>query len=186
MRGHLLPGIALALSAAVVAGLVGASACGDSTPNANPTRTPSAEATSSAVIPTSTATQTTEDEIAAAYLAYWDVYAQSVLNLDESHLADVMTGAMLAQTKEEIANLRQRGTAAKIQVEHNFFVAEVDRTAGTATVVDNYTDRSYQVDAATKQAIATSTPTGTRISDTYALVWTGETWKVKEGVRTSN
>ena len=47
-------------------------------------------------------------------------------------------------------------------------------------------DKSYQLDAITKQPVAASTPIGARISDTYFLVWTGEKWKVQNGVRSTN
>jgi hypothetical protein len=176
--------ITFAIAAIGIAALVIGSACRGSQSSG---RTTTATAVGSAA-PSATATpaRSPEEEVGTAYLAYWDVYAQAVLTLDNSHLADAMTGMMLDQTTQEIANLRQRGRAAMIQVEHHFLVTKVDKGAGVATVVDDYLDKSYQLDANTKQPVATATPIGIRISDTYFLVWTGEKWKVRNGIRSTN
>ena len=143
--------------------------------------------------PTSTALPTTngatpatsprvEEEVSAAYLRYWEVYADAVYNLDQTGLEEAMTGSQLQRTRDEIDGLRQRGRAAKIVVEHNFFVADLDAAAGTATIRDQYTNSSYEVDAETKEMVGGAAP-GTVVSDTYFLVKEGEAWKVRDGIR---
>lgn len=129
-----------------------------------------------------TPTPSIEQEVSEAYLRYWEVYADAVFNLDENRLADVTTGPNLERTRQEIERLRQRGRAAKIVVEHNFFIAELDPVAGTATVRDEYTNRSYEVDAQTKEMVGQAAP-GTVLSDTYFLVKEGGAWKVRDGIR---
>jgi hypothetical protein len=110
------------------------------------------------------------------------VYAEAVFDLNESKLPEVMTGPQLDRTRREIDSLRQRGRAAKIVVEHNSFIAELDPVAGTATIHDEYTNRSYEVDAETKQAVGQAA-SGTVLTDTYFLVKEDGTWKVRDGIR---
>lgn len=170
---HVISALAL-LSAATIVACNGDDGS-DSTPIAS--TIPSTAATASP-----TGTSSIEDEVGAAYLDYWDVYAEAVLNLDESGLEGVMTGSQLQRTLDEISTLQQRGRAAKIVVEHNFFVAEVDVASGTATIRDDYTNSSYEVDAETKEKVGDAAP-GTAVSDTYFLVKEGNTWKVQDGIR---
>lgn len=127
-------------------------------------------------------TGSSDGEVRAAYLHYWDVYSGAVYNLDDTQLASVMTGSQLLRTQQEVADLRQRGRAAKIVVEHNFFVAALDDAAGTATVYDQYTNSSYEVDATTHETVAAEA-SAAMLSDTYYLVKEGGVWKVRDGVR---
>lgn len=129
-----------------------------------------------------TATPSIDQEVSEAYLRYWEVYAEAVLDLDETKLPGVMTGPQLERTRQEIESLRQRGRAAKIVVEHDFFIAELDPVAGTATVRDEYANRSYEVDAQTKEMVGQAAP-GTVLTDTYFLVKEGGAWKVRDGIR---
>lgn len=148
------------------------------------TATPSPTSGSSPIVTeaTDTASPSVEDEVEAAYLRYWDVYADAVLNLDETGLEEVMTGAQLQRTLGEIGSLRQRGRAAMILVEHDVVVAELDAAASTASIRDRYTNSSYEVDAETKEAVGDTAP-GVVLTDTYSLVKEGEAWKVRDGIR---
>lgn len=143
------------------------------------TRTPS---TTPGISPTATASPSVEDEVEAAYLHYWEVYANAVFNLDETGLDEVMTGAQLQRTLGEIDALRRRGRAAMIVVEHDFVIVELDTSAGSASVRDRYTNSSYEVDAETKEAVGDPAP-GVELTDTYSLVKEGESWKVRDGIR---
>jgi hypothetical protein len=145
---------------------------GDTTPTADNT-TPEATATS---------TPSVEDEVSAAYLKYWDVYADAVFSLDGADLPSVMTGSELDRTVAEIDRLRQQNRAAKIEVEHNLFIVELDPTAGAASVRDEYANHSYFVNADTKEIIGQPAG-GEIIKDTYFLTRVGETWKVRDSVR---
>ncbi|MDI6872306.1 MAG: hypothetical protein QME79_13340 [Bacillota bacterium] len=152
---------------------------GQSTPSAS--STPAATQTAApTVVPT--ATPSVEEEVSQAYLHYWEVYAEAVFNLDESSLPEVMTVPDLERAREEVETLRQRGRAAKIVVEHNFVILQLDPVAGTATIRDEYTNRSYEVDANTKEMIGDA-PQGNLLTDTYFLVKEGGTWKVRDGIR---
>ncbi len=131
---------------------------------------------------TATPSPTIEQVVSQAYLRYWQVYSDALFNLDVSRLGEVMTGPELEGARKEIEALRQRGRAAKIAVEHNFFIADLNSNTGSATIHDDYSNRSYEVDAETKQMIGQPAP-GTKISDTYFLVVEGGTWKVRDGIR---
>jgi len=123
-----------------------------------------------------------EQEVSEAYLNYWQVYADAVFDLDETGLPEAMTEPHLERTRQEIQSLRQRGRAAKIVVEHDFLILQVDAAAGTATIRDRYTNRSYEVDAETKEMVGEAAP-GTVLTDTYFLVKEGGVWKVRDGIR---
>jgi len=127
-------------------------------------------------------TPSIEQEVSDAYLNYWQVYADAVFELDETRLPEAMTGPHLERTRQEIEGLRQRGRAAKIIVEHDFLILQVDAAAGTATIRDRYTNRSYEVDAETKEMVGEAAP-GTVLTDTYFLVKEGGVWKVRDGIR---
>jgi len=172
----------LGLSAIALAVYAVLAACSGSTDQDSEDTSPTPRPTSATPRVTPTSSPSVEEEVSAAYLNYWDVYAAAVFNLDESRLSEVLTGPQLERTRSEIENLRQKGRAAKIVVEHNFFIAELDAVFGEATIRDEYTNRSYEVDAETKEIVGDPAP-GTVVTDTYILVKEGEVWKVRDGVR---
>ncbi len=179
LRATTLLGITLALFIAAAAG------CGRSTArDATPAATTPVVTGTVAARPTEVPVRSVQDVVGDAYLAYWDAYSRAVLDRDETHVGDAMTGPILERTRAEIADLRQRGQAVRIDVDHRFVVVEVNEQAGTATVVDEYTNRSYLVDPATKQPVGT-TPAGSRVADTYFLIRTDERWKVRDGIRST-
>jgi len=129
-----------------------------------------------------TATPSVEQQVSEAYLHYWDIYADAVFNLDDSRLPEVMTAPDLERARQEVEALRQRGRAAKIVVEHNFVILQLDQVAGSATIRDEYTNKSYEVDAQTEEMVGKA-PQGNVLTDTYFLVKEGGTWKVRDGIR---
>ena len=178
----MLARLALLAASGVIALLLAACNGGGGEP-----RTPTGEASptaSSAVTATAeaTPTPTVEEEVSEAYLNYWQVYADAVFDLDETRLTAAMSEQQLERTRQEIDSLRNRGRAAKIVVEHDFLIVDLDPVAATATVRDQYANRSYEVDAETKEMIGEAAP-GTLVTDTYFLVKEGETWKVRDGIR---
>lgn len=142
-----LVGLAVALAAITVG------ACGDG--NGEPTAT--ATATVTVTVPTPTATSeptetpaaSIEDEVAEAYLAHWDAYADAVLNLDISLVEDYATGEELEAIRSEIEQLRADGVALRVVVEHDFVVASVEDSR--AVVLDEIVSNSFYVDPETKQ-----------------------------------
>lgn len=134
-----------AMAMAVLLGCLVLPACrgdGDS-----PTAT--ATATAAVAIETATPTPSLEDEVAEAYLAYWDTYADAVLNLDASLVEGVAAGEELESIRAEIVALERDGVALRVVVEHDFLVVLTSDT--TATVVDEVTNNSFFVDAVTKE-----------------------------------
>jgi len=158
-------------------------ACGGGSTQTTPAASPTAPPTAT-VAPTvaPSATPSVEEEVSEAYLHYWDVYANAVFSLDDSRLPEVMTDPDLERARQEVEALRQRGRAAKIVVEHNFVVLQLDQVAGSATIRDEYTNKSYEVDAQTKEMVGNA-PQGNTLTDTYFLIKEGGTWKVRDGIR---
>lgn len=121
-----------------------------------------------------------EREIEAGYLRYWDVLIQAYLNLDTSHLGEVMAGDELARVQKEILDLKAQGKAAKLDVEHRIAFAKV--APDNAIVYDEYLNKSVYVDPTTKQELKTSEPATTEKISVYMQKVDGS-WKVTGGVR---
>src|SRR5207237_7634353 len=66
-------------------------------------------------------------EVGQAYEKYWQVRAQALLELDETHLAEAMGGDHLASTAQLINQLRVENRAIKTDVDHDYHVVQVDR-----------------------------------------------------------
>ncbi len=121
-------------------------------------------------------------EVSQAYLHYWDVYAQAMFTLDPSQLHTVASGDRLNEALAEVADLKAQGKAAKIQVEHHYFVFDVTET--TANVHDEYDNKSYTIDPRTKAPLG-SPGTTQHLVDTYSLQRIDGVWKVVRGLRES-
>lgn len=137
--------IAIALAAIWVAGCTGGN---DQPPTATMTPAMTQSPTPTATEPPATPTPSIEEEVAAAYLAYWDAYAEAVLNLDITLVEGFAAGDELESIRDEIETLRADGVALRVVVEHDLVVAEVSET--TAVVVDQLVDNSFYVDAETQ------------------------------------
>jgi hypothetical protein len=87
-------------------------------------------------------------EVSAAYLRYFQVSSDALLNLDPSPLDAVATGEALIGLQSEIEQDRAAGRAIRTEVTHNFTV--VSATDTEAQVADDYRDSSVFVDPATK------------------------------------
>jgi hypothetical protein len=129
---------------------------------------------------TATPTRSLQEEVAEAYLAYWDAYAEAVLYLDVSLAEDFVTGEEFESIREEIEQLRADGVAARIDVEHDFVVADV---SGTSTVVvDQIVNNSFYVDAETREP-EHGEGTGEVFRDTFFMEKQNEKWVVLRGSR---
>lgn len=121
-----------------------------------------------------------EREIEQAYLKYWEIRSEALYNLDPSRLPDVMAGAELEREQQQISELKAQGRAVKIDVEHRIAFVRVGEA--NAELYDEYVNRSYLVDAQTKQPIRTPGPGGTaKVS--YRLQKIDGVWKVVDGQR---
>ena len=158
-----------------------------------PTTLPAAQpsATALAIAPTVPTTPTLpaglhladsplEREIEAAYLHYWQVRTDAFLNLDTSHLGEVMVGDELARSEKYVQDLRSQGRAAKMDVEHRTALAKV--TPDEAIVYDEYLNKSVFVDPVTKEEMKTSAPVET-VKVSFTMRKIDGQWKVTGGMR---
>ena len=121
-----------------------------------------------------------EREVQAAYLRYWDVLTEANLSLDTSRLPEVTAGRELAQAQQQVEELKAKGKAAKVDVEHRIALAKV--TPDEAVVADEYLNKSVYVDPVTKAEFKTTAPpTVEKLSFTLRKI-DGQ-WKVVEAVR---
>jgi hypothetical protein len=161
-----------------IAGTSGAAA--ESQTDVVPVLKPNAAPTTAAPLPedTALAVPTVEPVVAAeigrAYENFWRVKSEALLELDSTHLPDVMDGEYLSDTQDLIGQLRNENRAIKTQVSLNYSV--VDATATSASVVDSFVDNSIYVKAGTEDAL--SAPSGDQLSVLYHLEKISDVWKV--------
>lgn len=168
----------VAILAFAVAGLVALSAgCRDSNEPPTPTATVALTTTATA---TAMPTPSFEEEVGAAYLAYWDAYAAAVLNLDPTLVEGFATGEELDGIREEIETLRSQGVALRVVVEHDFSIVEA--ADGTATVFDEYVNNSFAVDPETGEP-PTASGSGEVLRDAFFMERNGGRWSVVRSVR---
>ena len=125
-----------------------------------------------------------EEEVGAAYLAYWDAYARAALHLDASLVEGVAAGEELRRIRGEIAALRAQGVALRVVVEHDPLV--VVTSASSAVVVDHVTNGSFYVDPVSLEP-PRAEGGGEVLRDTVFMERRGERWVVtgsrREGAR---
>ena len=136
---------------------------------------PAAASPTPAPAPTQAPAPTVEEEVEAAYLAYWEAYASAALQLDASLAEGVASGEELSRIREEIASLRESGVALRVVVEHDLLV--VVTSPASAVVVDRITNGSFYVDPVSKQP-PRAEGGGEVLRDTVFLEKEGERWIV--------
>lgn len=122
------------------------------------------------------------EEVQAAYSTFWDIRTEAAFNLDVSRLPEVMDGSALEREREQIANLEARGVAAVIEAEHE--VGLLSLSQEEAELYDEYLNRSYLVDAATKEPVGASEPEEV-VKVSFRLKKIGGVWKVVDSERHS-
>lgn len=122
-----------------------------------------------------------EREIEAAYERYLRVYSDAVLNLDTSHLSEVLDGKALQLVTDEVNELKAKGRPVKI-IEDDRAIALSRVTDTSATLVDEYTSRSVFADPNTKQPLPRTGPP-TRIRQSYEFRKIDGVWKIVDGTR---
>jgi hypothetical protein len=131
---------------------------------------------------TATALPTVEPTLAAevgqAYENFWRVTSQALLELDDSHLTEVMDGVYLASVRQRIDELRSEGRAIKTHVILNYSVIQASRES--ATVVDDFEDDSVYVKLGTDEPL--SEPTSDQVRTLYKLQYSSGIWKVVDSV----
>jgi hypothetical protein len=154
------------LTLCAVASLLLVSACSGGDDAEPPAATLDTKATTST-------TQSPEAEVEAAYLHSWDVYADAVLNLDDSKLSSDYAGDALTVVVGDVEQLRAEGAVARMSVEHNYTITVQQ---GVAQVIDRYTNHSVKLDAATREAMEPDP--NEVVNEQYLLQKLDGTWKV--------
>ena len=168
MLRHLLCGSALVV-------LVG---CGGSDDPVAPSATIApAESTSSTT--STTEAMTPEEEVEAAYLRSWEVYAEAVRDLDDSRLDEVYDGEALTTVQSEVTEYAANRTPVRVEVEHQYQVQILE--PGLAAVIDQYRNHSVFVDPDTGEP--TEPDPNKILVETYGLRQIEGTWKVTSVVR---
>ena len=86
----------------------------------------------------------------------------------------------MSRQEQEVSDLRAKGRAAKLEVDHHIAFASV--SPEHAVVYDEYLNRSVFVDPVTKQELSTNAPPETeKIS--FELQRISGTWKVVDGAQ---
>jgi hypothetical protein len=132
--------------------------------------------TSSSASSTSTTSEpaTPEEEVEAAYLRSWDVYAEAVRELDPSGLEEAYAGDALGLLTDEVDRLKSAGTPVDIDVTHDYLITFTDDT--TAVVFDTYLSNSVLLDPDTEERTERGPPDA--VKKAYQLEKAGERWKV--------
>lgn len=118
---------------------------------------------------------TPEQEVEAAYLKSWDVYAKAMRNVDTSHLADVYAGDALQMRTEEINDLARLNRAGQIRVSHDYSISVFDN-GNRALVIDAYSNHSVLIDSQSGNPLE-SDPNNV-VKRQYELRYLEGTWKV--------
>lgn len=122
------------------------------------------------------------EEVEAAYSTFWGVRAEAAFNLDASRLPEVMDGPALEREREQIADLRARGVAAVIEADHE--VGLLSLSQEEAELYDEYLNRSYLVDPATKEPVGAPEPEEV-VKVSFRLKKIEGVWKVVDSERHS-
>jgi|SRR5579859_2684438 len=142
------------------------------------TPTPSADS-SPTLQPLPTVEPALADEVGRAYVMFWRVRSQALLELDSTHLSEVMGGDYLQNFIARLDDLQLQGRAIKTQIVLNYTIAQATHDA--ATVIDRLEDSSFYIVPGTEE------PLSEQVSDVllieFKLVRTGEVWKVVDSVR---
>ena len=162
-------------SLCAVASLTLVAACGDDDSGASPSATLEPAPTTSST--TSTTVLTVEQEVEAAYLLSWEVFARAALELDPTGLDDVYAGRALEVAANNIDRLVRDGTPARFEVEHDYEI-EVDVAAETAQVRDTYVNHSVLLHPETLEP--TEPDPNEILTEIYVMRRVEGTWKVVE------
>ena len=118
-------------------------------------------------------------EVGKAYDDYWQVRSQALLELDKSHLDEVMARDRLDSVARLIDELRSENRAIKTAVDHDYRVVQL--VGDDAQVFDDYISDSVYVDPVTQQPL--SEPTSDELRVIYRLSRLDGKWKVVDSVQ---
>lgn len=115
-------------------------------------------------------------QVEGAYLRFWDAWAKANVELDASPLDDVMEGEALSQSTALIEEAKSKNEPLRVQVEHDYRITITGDS--TASVDDNFVDRSVRLDPETLQPVGP--PANKTIRNSYTLRKVEGRWKVAE------
>jgi hypothetical protein len=146
--------------------------------------TPVPTSTPSASISVTTSPRPTLDtslvaEVTDAYEEYWQIRSQAFLDLDKTHLGEIMSGDHMDMLGQRIDELRTENRAIKTDVDHQFHVVQV--TADAAQIIDDYISNSIYVDPVTKLPL--TEPAADELRVLYRLNKVDGKWRVVDSVR---
>ena len=107
---------------------------------------PSASVTTASSRPTTTSSSvalTPEQEVEAAYLRSWDVYAKAVRELDPGGLDAAYTAEALETVRAEVERYAAADTPVVVDVDHDITVGVL--TDSDAQVHDRYVSRTHRI-----------------------------------------
>ena len=146
-------------------------------PSATPTQVPVPQpglTKAPSTAPTPTVDPVLADEVGKAYVQFWRVRSQALLELDDSHLGEVMDGQYLTDIEHLIEQLRVEGRAIKTQASLNFNVLQIN--GSFARLIDHVDDKSVYVKLGTEDAI--NDPELDNFTVLYTLSKSSTIWKV--------
>jgi hypothetical protein len=119
------------------------------------------------------------DEVGRAYVTYWQIRAEALLDLDTSRLSEVMAGDHLISVERLIDQLRAEGHAIQTDVEHKYAIVRASHN--DAEINDTYIDTSAYVDITSHQVV--SAPTNDILHEQYTMNRIDGNWRVVSLVR---
>lgn len=128
--------------------------------------------------PLPTVEPTLAAEVGQAYENYWRVRSQALLDLDASHLSEVMDGDYLTTFEASLERAAHEGHAIRTQVTLNYMVLEV--VDDSAVVHDRIEDNSYYVVPGTVEPL--SDPANDLLRLEFTMRSIGGVWKVVDSV----
>jgi hypothetical protein len=132
--------------------------------------------------PPSTEVPTVEEEVEAAYLRSWDVYAEAMLELDPGGLSDSYATPQLERTRADVLDRKSDGRPVRITVEHDYRIAEL--RDDSALVVDRYRNHSVLLDPDSKDPVEPDP--NELIVEQYTLRKVSGEWKVVDIARSQS
>jgi hypothetical protein len=118
------------------------------------------------------------DEVGNAYVTFWRVRSQAALELDSSHLPEVMAGDYLQNFATHLDGLRIQSRAVKTQVTLNYNVVKASSEA--AIVHDRIEDESFYIDPETQKPL--TDPANDQVMIEFSMAKLDGVWKVTDSV----
>jgi hypothetical protein len=121
-----------------------------------------------------------EPAIWQAYEEFWDTRGDALYDLNTGLLEPRMAGPALERERAGIESLRSQGQAQVIDIEHR--AEMIEAVADEGVIYDPYLNRTYRIDATTKQRVEPEFEPET-VNIAYLLQPIDGVWKVVDAIR---